>query len=229
MVKLYLEPKHKKLVRGATVQLKPCHMSGSGMSVKPVDLKLSPKMEKAIAKAMRASKGYRLRLSPAEIEGSGIKEAFEKFKVGAKRGLEGVKKGYELYKEHVVPVAGPAIRKGLKGAAKAGLAALAVAQPELVPAIALLESQSDRIVDAIGDKTGAYGMCGGAMKQQRTHYAPEWDTYSSLIGPNHPAMHPPRSELPAMGELVIHHYHHHPGPSGSFKAVGSGRGGSFRM
>lgn len=149
-MKLSLEPKHRRLLKGHTVQLKPEHLEGKLGDV--IDLVLDARKMKMLTKAKARGKGCRLHLTEEEIEGSGLKEFFAKVK-------KGLKTAGKFYKKHLKEDLGPILKKGVKTALDAGVVALSAAQPELAPGLAVLNDKlGDKIVQTIGDTTGAYGM-----------------------------------------------------------------------
>jgi hypothetical protein len=69
------------------------------------------------------------------------------------------KKAGKFYKEKLKPIIGPYVKKGLDTLLTAGETALAVAQPELAPAIGAFHKYAhDPLVDVVGKTTGAYGL-----------------------------------------------------------------------
>ena len=225
-MRISLEQKHKRLLKGATIQLKPEHLQGKLGDL--VELALSPKKLKTLERAKLRGKGCRLCLTDEEIEGAGLRDFFKKFAKGAK-------KVGKFYKEHLKKDLGPILKRGTKAALDAGLAAITVAQPELAPATAFLESEADAITDFIGDKTGAFGICpscagrglleGGSLLSKAQHGArtlfggalpcPEDRFGSNAIYVNPAVAQPQYWPGFGMGPQYVH--------GGSFKAIG----GSF--
>lgn len=166
-MKIYLEKQHKNLSNGKAVNLKIDHLTGKkGV---PLDIKLHPSVEREIKKRIKSGKGIRLQLSDSEIEGSGIKEFFQK--------------GFDWYKKNVKDDLGPLIRKGLKkGIEKLGDFGEATLAPIIgTEGVEKLEALAKRGVDKLGDKTGAYGL---------VRLSPLDSYYSDFLAVNSPAMHP---------------------------------------
>lgn len=230
-MKIHLDPvKHKRLLKGHTVQLSKAYLSGGAGS--PVDIVLSDRKQKAIAKARRLGKGYRLSLDPMEMEGEGLRDFFKTIKKGAK-------KVGQFYKKHLKEDVGPLLKKGVKTALDAGVVALSAAQPELAPALGVLnEKLGDKVVKAIGDTTGAYGMCcgqcggRGVIGVQGHGYASPAEWFGSNAVYVNPRVAQPGYyagwSMPeafvqgAPGQPGVPRYGGSlPGASGSFRAIGS--------
>jgi hypothetical protein len=132
-----------RLRNGHAITVKP-EMVGKGM-----DVMMSPTKIKRIHSAGSRSKGCRCAMSPEELEASGGKLTFKKFK-------EGLKKGWKGYQKYAKPIVSPIVRAGLKLAIKEGVpaAAAALGQPEL----AVLAPAIEEAAMKIGDVTKAYGV-----------------------------------------------------------------------
>jgi len=134
-IKLELsQPQVKKLATGGIVQIKPA-MVGKGMPLY-VEKKTASKIRRAAMKG----KGARLKLSPMEIEGSGL--------------FDVIKKGWNALKKSGV------VRPVLKAAAKTVLPALATAVggPGAGATVAGITGKfADKAVDKLGDVAG-FGM-----------------------------------------------------------------------
>ena len=90
-------------------------------------------------------------LHPEEVDGEGLKEIWSAIKAGAK-------KIGKFYKEHKSTFA-PIVKGGIERLLDAGEAALSVAQPELIPAIAGFHKYvREPAVSKLGKVTGAYGL-----------------------------------------------------------------------
>ena len=112
-----------------------------------VSLHLKPRAAKRVKTAMRKSKGIVLLLEGPELHAS----------------RESISQGGSLWGsvKKLYHKAKPEIRKGVKWATKKGLHAAASAfVPEAAP---LVDKYSDKLVDKVGDVTGAYGLSGGSF------------------------------------------------------------------
>lgn len=166
----------KKLGNGNKIIIKP-EMVGKG-----IKLKLPTEHIKAINNAKKSGKAYKIQLTTTE--GGDLKKT-----------LKTIWRGYQKY---VKPVVAPAIRKGLTQAVKVGLPALAVAtgNPELAPGAAWVANEiGDKVVNQIGDVTGAYGLHSKKHKLK--------DDYSLIISPDHPAFTPYQKPLKSGGRMNV--------------------------
>jgi len=142
--KLSLTPKQmEKLATGGAI------MVGKEMMGGAIECPLHPSKLAKMRANHAAGKKYRLTMEPSEMHGGSWKQ-FKKY----------INTGFRAYKKHVVPVIGKPLRKGLKYGAHAGLETLAAmsGRPEAVAIARSIADELEKLVDLVGDKTGAYGM-----------------------------------------------------------------------
>jgi hypothetical protein len=148
-VKVKLTPRNvSRLRNGHIVQLK-AGQFGEGVYAHTHVIQVSGVYAKKLTTAQRKSTGVKVKLSPQEIEASGlnIRKAFQT--VG------------KVYKKNIKPFVAPVLKKSVSNAIKTALpaAALAMGQPELVPAATLVaQAVADPATNALGRVTGAYGL-----------------------------------------------------------------------
>lgn len=240
----------RKLMKGQTTLLKKDQMTGTGTKIY-----VSPMKHKKMMRAGTKQKGFRLNLTPEELgmsetsggmvcpptrrgrkptpavmpekglprsvalSGLDGKPDEKGGKINLKklgRQIKGtVNEGLRTYRENVRPTVGPILKEGVKQAIKQGLpaavaaAATATGQPQLLAAMPAVKILADKIADPatenLGKMTGAYGMRGGRLQSN----------YSNFLNTHHPAQSPALplhdNSLPIVG--------------GSFRAIGSTRGG----
>lgn len=138
---------------------------------------------KKVAGAIRRRKGVRIQISPYEFHasGEGIMDFFNKIKQGA----EWIKKKVidtPFYQSSIRPIARKAVDAGL-----------ALANPYLGAAAPLAQQG----VNALGEKTGAYGIYRGTQPRFKIE-----DNMQYMLGAQHPAMWPTEPYLPDMGGKV---------------------------
>lgn len=172
-VELSLTPEQaKKLMKGKLVQLSKKSLQGSGNWIA-----LHPHTYKKVMKAKMSGKGIRITLMPDEMEASG-----EGLKDLLNRAGRWVKKEY---RENIAPL----VKKGVREALTAAEAGLSTVAPELAPFIGMAEKKyGDKLVEKIGQKTGAYGMMGGytgpLLPMGHPAYNPVWMQAPGAVCPN---------------------------------------------
>ena len=194
----------KRLLKGQATLLKHEQMEGGD-----VEIHMSAKKHRRLMRNMSKKKGYKLSLSPEELDGGGLKDWMQKAGTFIKDKI------VKPYQSVVKPVVGPMIRKSLAKAlpAAAGAAATMLGQPELAaPAAALASKIAAPLVNKIGDVTHAYGLGGAGVEKH--HHRLESNS-SNFLNPSHPAMHP---ILPPH-DMSYGAYERH---GGSFKVMGEG-------
>lgn len=216
----------RKLRKGLQFQIKHSQV-GTGAS-----LLMCPTKVKKIHKAVKRSKGSRLKLSPEEMEASGIKQNTRATTTPSTLPPPPKIKPIKPIKLDKKPK--PLVRKALAKALQVGLplATASLGFPEFAPVVAGVAGQfADKAVNALGDKVGF----GNKSKK----YFKLADNYSTFVPPSHPAQNPtivsmetqglPKrtgrgapissSQTPAMNPTYI-----------SMETTGKGRkrGGSFR-
>ena len=143
---LDLTPHHvRRLSNGHTIQLKHHHI-GHGVRVHLHHHKVMH-----IHRAHRNRRGVRINMDEHELHASGF---WSKVKHGLQEGWKG-------YKKYVKPIVSKAIRKGLVKGIEWGAPAAATffGAPEAAPAAAqIAHLAANDLVNAVGNKTGAYGV-----------------------------------------------------------------------
>jgi hypothetical protein len=133
-VKLDLMPHHcRRLADGECIQLKHA-MIGSGISVN-----VHPSTHKKLMSAHKKGKGYRLSMSPQEVEMSGGKVSWKQFQ-------RGLKKGWDFYRKHLASALGPLAKEGLKRLSSYAGATLGTQ----------FGTAGDKLIEELG-KSGVYG------------------------------------------------------------------------
>jgi hypothetical protein len=133
-IKVDLMPHHcRKLSDGNCVQVK------NSMIGKGIPIVVHHTTAKKMMTAHRGGKGYRLAMSPHEVEMSGGKVSWKQFKRGAK-------KGWEFYRKHLAGALGPLAKEGLSRLSSLAGATLG----------GQFETAGDKLIDELG-KTGLYG------------------------------------------------------------------------
>lgn len=149
-VKVHLsENQFDKLRRGHSVQISAKNLKGGRMP-----LFVSPELAKKINKAKRNNKGVRIQLSKSELTKSA--EGLKDF----------LKKAKNFYDKHIKSHAGPLLKKELTNLANQALTQaekMAIESEFGAPLVPLIEVGKrkvvPKVVDKVGQVTGAFGMC----------------------------------------------------------------------
>ena len=177
---------------------------------------------KKIMKAIKGGRGCRLKLDPRELEasmnGGGLGDLIKKAVKGSIKGAKRVGKFYKdnNLKESVGPVIKEAVNKGKDAMLSAAIAF----QPELAPALLALDQKlGDKLVDSLGDVTGAYGLPFGGALQSRPNPMVFFDSSNGqmVCGPVYYPVQTPYTEGAQCRSCKSQ--------GGSFKV----RGGSFKI
>ena len=199
----------KKLMQGKTVQLKHHHLAGNQHYIM-LDHKKAHRMHKA----RMQGKGMRLSLHPHEMQANG--EGFLDF---FKNLGKNIKKGYDWVEDHVIktPFYQQNVKPIVRGLVNAGETAISARAPPAVQKIA------NAGIEAIGAKTGAFGLKGHKRGSARMQ-----SNYSPFMGFQSAAMNPQMAALPPIGggSHVYHHHMYHPVGMRDHP-VGMSSGGSF--
>ena len=197
-------PQAKKLMKGKTVQLKKGFLEDG-----TVPICVSESHAKKMQQAHDKSKGYRLTLTQDEIDscmqngGEGLKEILESVKkVGrvVKKGTQAASKA--IGKEKFRGMLTEGLQRGIKAVL-----------PQAAP---IANMYADDLVNYIGDKTGAYGVnpspvelpaVGSSVGVKRKSKYKLGNSFSQLMGAEHPAMQPIASKMSR------------PGLGGSFRSL----------
>lgn len=201
-VELMLTPKQiMRIGKGEQIQL-----SAKALHTKAHALKLHPVNATKLHKARNAHKGVRLQLSEEEMHASGI--------------FDWLRDAGNWVKKNIIDsdVYQQAIRPAVREVIKTGIDAL--------PVGSTAKDAARKVAEIAGQKSGAFGvrlprhhgrMHGGATVtevMEHEDYYPEMhrprgrrapvrfelsNSYSNLIGPDHPAMWPSSASLPAPG------------------------------
>lgn len=177
----------ERLASGKSIQLASHQIGGKGVKVK-----VSPVKHSTLMSAKHSGKGCRLKLDEGELEqsGDGLFSALKK--VGKVLKDSGVAR--DVIKTTTKKVL-PAVAKKV-GGEKAGQRASS-----------LVDKYGDKVVDAVGNETGGFGMRYGGMVnalsfigtapglRQRlpssTKFRPqEQDNFAPMLGASHPALNP---------------------------------------
>lgn len=207
----------RKITKGGAIIVKP------GMFTKGHSFRVSPAKHRRMMTAMKKGKGYKLQMSPEELEANEVEMDGGRINWRAiGRTLRmGAKAAAKYYRENIRPEIGPGLKRAVEKAIKTGIPAIATAgltaigQPELAAAIepgaARLASEvAGPATERLGKLTGAYGMKKGKSMEKAIAemeypdilpYRPMLqDNYSRFLGPNSPAMNPtlpmPDNSLP---------------------------------
>lgn len=143
------ENQFDKLRRGHQIQISAKNLKGGRMP-----LFVSPELAKKMNRAKRNNKGVRIQLSRAELNKSA--EGLKDF----------LKKAKDFYDKHIKSHAGPILKRGLTNLANQALTEaekLAIESEYGAPLVPLIEVGKrkvvPKVVDKVGDITGAFGMC----------------------------------------------------------------------
>lgn len=142
------EKQMKKLATGGAIMVSPAMVGGA------VECMLNPGKMARMKKNHEAGKKFRLTMDQSELKGGSFKGFMRKLKKGAKKLWQG-------YKTYVKPSAGPYIRQKLKEGTHAGLeigAAALTGDPEAVAVANAIATELERVIDWIGNQTGAYSV-----------------------------------------------------------------------
>jgi hypothetical protein len=243
----------RKLTKGGAIIVKPSMFKKGHM------YHVSPTKHRKMMTAVKKGKGYKLQLSPEELEANQVDMEGGKinWRAVGRTIRRGAKAAAKFYKDEIKPEIGPGLKRVVKKVIETGLPALATAgltaigQPQLAavagPAAARLARRiAEPATDRFGKMTGAYGLKMGAGMES-TLAAMEYpdimpykamlqDNYSGFLGPNSPAMNPtlpmPDNSLPLVRDPHLKVYTKGRGMSiggGLRLKSGMGAGDSFRM
>jgi hypothetical protein len=173
----------KKLATGKVIQLKHAQI-GTGIH----RLYINPATHKKVVKAHASGKGVRLQLSEEEIEHNG--EGFRQWIGKVWKGIKGA------YNKVLKPILSPLIRTGLNTAVSA------------IPGLNQVNS-AYKLVDKIGDKTGAFGLSKWKHGEKQTGLA-KWshggEVPPFMMAPSNGALEPyPDGYLRAPGLIQCPH------------------------
>lgn len=201
----------RKLTKGGAIIVKP------GMFTKGHNYRVTPAKHRRMMTAMKKGKGYKLQMSPEELEANEVEMEGGRvnWRAVGRTFRRGAQAAAKFYRDEIRPEIGPGLKRVVKKAIETGLPALATAgltaigQPQLAavagPAAARAARRiSEGATEKIGKLTGAYGLelHGGAVKSMEKQLAameyPDilpyrpmlQDNYSRFLGPNSPAMNP---------------------------------------
>jgi hypothetical protein len=159
----------RKALRGGSIQLSKHQLKSSQPNI---ELVLHPANARKLEKAMKANKGCRLQLSPAELEGAGI--------------LDWLKSAGNWIKSNIIdkPFYQTAVKPLVRGLVDVGTS--------MVPG-GIAQDVVKKGADWIGRETGAFGLKKGKKTQSVKR------DFSRLIDMQHPAMQSPPAHLPPIG------------------------------
>lgn len=204
------EMQKKKLHKGKTITLKAEQLHGSGVRIHVASSKA-----KKMTRAKKNNKGFRLTMNQEEMETTGGALSLKAIGRAIKKGAKQVA---ATYKKDIKPVVAPVLKEGVKQAITKGLplaasaAATALGQPQLaVPAAVVASKIAEKIAEPaaskLGQVSGAYGVKSRKLQSN----------YSNFLNHQHPAMNP---ALPMHDNSIAI-------VGGSFRAIGSSRGGAL--
>ena len=144
-ITLHFSPGHaQKILKGGACQLDVAHLMGQ--QGYPLELQVHKTVGNRLRRAVK--RGKSVRVYAHEVDGGG--KFLDWFKnLGSK-----IKSGYEKIKPYVAPL----VKEAATKLADVGTAAVAPYLPSSVNQ--LITENKGKAVDALGNVTGAYGMCG---------------------------------------------------------------------